>query len=714
MAFLVPAVLAGAAAIAAPIAIHLLNKRQVKVIPWAATRFLLESVKKNQQRLKIEDLILLLLRCLFIVLLALAFARFVLNPGGVQGAGNSGPAVAVIILDQSASMGQSDGFQTRFVRAKDAADKLLGQMGSGSQVALFLAGSHVRQMIPRPTSNLPLVRRTLEVAEPTLETSDLAEAIRLALETLKPFEGARKEIFVLSDNQASAWTQIAETEKLVSENSDVQITFVNLGAEAGEDNLAITSLIPETRAPAADQATGFLIEVSNFGAVPAEGVRVTLSVDDGPPVDEAVIDVIGLGESRTLRLNARFPSPGSYTLRAAIPADRMPSDNERAVAVRVIDRITMAIVEGGSTDAKNDSRDAFFLANALTPVPPARRADYYLQVEAVAPSWLQTADLSNQAAIFLSNVPKLGPAAAEKLEEYVRGGGALVIFPGSRVEPNAYNADPVLSTMLPAILGNPIKPGQDDQSLTWQTGDYPHPITSLWNDKKNGNLGSVRATGYFPLELPPTKEPATDTRVIVNYTDGSPAAVEAPYGKGRVVLFSGPATTDWSNLPIHPNFVPFLRRLIGHLASEDSATALAPGSVFLTKVPIDLAGREVSVIAPGSDGKPRTSGLIELGNQEAILRFRDTNETGAYRFFVPGSDQPIAALAVQMEAKESDLKMLPNEQFATLSTRESSSGALENAPPAKVRREFWTIFLWAGFLVAMAEMALAHRFSFAK
>ncbi|MES2921364.1 MAG: BatA domain-containing protein [Verrucomicrobiota bacterium] len=719
MAFLVPAVLAGAAAVAAPIAIHLLNKTRVKVVRWAATRFLLESLQKNKRRLKVEDLILLGLRCLFIVLLALAFARFVLNPGGSQESAGSAPVVAVMLFDQSASMGQSNGFQTRFDQAKDAAGKTIGGMGSGSQVALFLIGNHINQVLPRPTSNLPLVRRSLDVAEPTNETSDMGPAIQLALETLKPFTGTKKEIYVFSDGQASAWKDLDKIQKLLAEAPDVHLNVVDLGAKSGEDNLAITTLKAETGVTAAGQLSGFLVEVSNFGTAPATGVRVTLAVDDGAPVDEAMLDTVEPGKSRVIRLNSRFPKPGYYTLRAAIPADRMPVDNERAVAVHVIDQMNVAIVEGTAARSK-ESRDAYFLANALAPVAPSRRADYYLKIEAVVPSWLQSADLARQGIIFLTNVPKLDAASAGNLEKYVDEGGTLVIFPGSQVQPAAYNDDPVLGPMLPAKLGPKKDAGKDSKSSAWQARGYAHPVASLWNDPKNGNLGSVRATEFFPLLLQPAKDPANDARTIVKYADDTPAVVERPYGKGRVVLFSSAATTDWNNLPIHPNFVPFLQRLVSYLTPDKSAESLviAPGAVFQAKVPGELAKREVSVIVPNSDGKPRPAGKVELVNQDAVVRYRDTAKTGAYRFAVAGVEKPVAALAVQMDAKESDLRLIPAGDLAALNggkaTTLTEGAATQVAPPTKVRREFWIFFIGCAIFVALLETALAHRFSFAK
>ena len=72
MSFLNPALLMGAAALAIPIIVHLLNRRRFKRVKWAAMRFLQVSLERNQRRMKVEDWILLLLRLAIVALIVLA------------------------------------------------------------------------------------------------------------------------------------------------------------------------------------------------------------------------------------------------------------------------------------------------------------------------------------------------------------------------------------------------------------------------------------------------------------------------------------------------------------------------------------------------------------------------------------------------------------------------------------------------------------------
>ena len=94
---------AGTAAVAAPIIIHLLNRRRFKKIDWAAMDFLLEAQRLNRRRVKLEELILLLLRCLAMILIGLLIARPSLDIN-VSGLLKAGQTERVIVLDDSLSM----------------------------------------------------------------------------------------------------------------------------------------------------------------------------------------------------------------------------------------------------------------------------------------------------------------------------------------------------------------------------------------------------------------------------------------------------------------------------------------------------------------------------------------------------------------------------------------------------------------------------------
>ncbi|HSI09980.1 MAG: BatA domain-containing protein, partial [Rariglobus sp.] len=186
MSFFAPAFLIGLAGLSLPVLIHFLRRKKLQVIPWAAHRFLIASIKRNKQRLQFEDLLLLLLRCLLLALIVLAFARPFFKSAGKPGAAAADNVAAqtVLLVDHSASTGWSDGVRTRLDEIRELADAELTALPGGAGVAVIAYSDRVMPVIARPTRDLALVRRELARLHPVSRGSDLAPALRAALDLL--------------------------------------------------------------------------------------------------------------------------------------------------------------------------------------------------------------------------------------------------------------------------------------------------------------------------------------------------------------------------------------------------------------------------------------------------------------------------------------------------------------------------------------------------
>ena len=119
--FEIPAVAAAAAgaAISIPVVIHLLNRKRYRIVPWAAMRFLLAAQRKTSRKLRIEQLLLLAVRCLLLLLLLAAMCSVTpwaeaawrwFAPGGVAVAGGAARTHKILVIDGSLGMGfKADG-----------------------------------------------------------------------------------------------------------------------------------------------------------------------------------------------------------------------------------------------------------------------------------------------------------------------------------------------------------------------------------------------------------------------------------------------------------------------------------------------------------------------------------------------------------------------------------------------------------------------------
>lgn len=703
MIFLSPLVLVGLTAVGLPVAIHLMNRLRVRHLSWGAMRFLRLATQKQSSRRKMEDLLLLLARALLVALLVLAFARPVLHPSGTE-AGTDAATISVLILDQSASMGQTDGARTRLERACEAAGQYLDALAPGSSVALLPATAPTANLLAPPGNDRLAIRHALAAARPTAARNDWPAAVKTALAALHPYEGFRREIVIFTDNQATGWRNREILKPLLEAEPGISVRVVAVPAEAVE-NLAVVSVKPENALPTVEQPLACVVEIQNFGHAAATNVRVVLSTDAGAPADEIMVSYLLPGQVVPVRLRTPFTEPGFHTVTAALPPDRFPADDARSIALQVMPEMPVAMV-GEPSAGGTQRREAFFLANALVPYASANRAGHFLKIHQEEMEWLAQARLERESAIVLANPGPLTPEAAERLRAYVEQGGVLFVLPGAATLPAPLNER--LSDLLPAVLGEAREAGP--VPLAWAGSGYTHPVTALWNIRPESSLGSVVATRYFPLALR-----ATDARVVVPYQDGSPAVVEGTFGTGCVVLFSAPPNPGWSNLPLHPNFVPLVQRLLGHVfqARDNQRLLVEAGGIFRLPLNASVAGRTLLAELPGARERV-VAGQVTRTATGAQLLFADTLNPGPYRFFFEVSHLPVAAFAVQVAAEESDLRPFVGDPLDFVASASPSHPAPAAPAAHRARRELWGLLLLVAGIVALVEMIMAHRFSVSK
>ena len=70
----------GLAVTAVPIVIHMLTRLRRRPVAWGAMRFLLEAYRRHRSRLRLEQWLLLLVRCLILVILGLALSGRLESP----------------------------------------------------------------------------------------------------------------------------------------------------------------------------------------------------------------------------------------------------------------------------------------------------------------------------------------------------------------------------------------------------------------------------------------------------------------------------------------------------------------------------------------------------------------------------------------------------------------------------------------------------------
>jgi len=717
----------GLAAAAAPILLHLWNRRKFRERRWAAMRFLVEAIRKNQRRIRIEQWLLLAIRCLLVICVVLAMAKPFL-----EGLGNVIPGRRthrVLVLDSSLSMGRSvvdsAGGSSRFEQAKTVAERLAGDSRRGDAVSLVLMGSPPRVVIGDPSPNLAEVQK--EIQELTLAhgATDLEASFEAIDRVLDASPIAQKEVIFLTDLQSTSWRPRAgkgeegrgegEGLKRIIERLEARgprSIVVDLGRE-GEENRAIVDM--EVLSPVVTPSRTVLVRavVRNFGPSRADGVRVRLTTD-GRVGPEQLVD-LPVGEDVPVVFNQRFAAPGDHVIEASIEEDALTLDDRRRLVVPVRESVAALLVDG---DAKSEpfQAETDYLAAALAPAESSPGEPDLIRVEVLPDSRFAGRDLGNFDVVALCNVAQFSPAEVSALEDFLKQGGGVIIFGGDQVMADNYNR--LLYDdgrgLLPAAIG----PAQGDEtgkdaSFRFDPLGYRHPLLVDFRnqpDPVTAGLTQVRTWRYHKLTLPKN----STAEVALAFDDGDPAVIEAPRHRGLVFQVSTSADAGWTNWPVHQSYPPIIQRMVLEAAAGKTAERnIRVGAPYDQALPAAGAGAPVSVVSPGGKTIP-TRLKAEAGLSR--LHFEATDEAGAYKATIGPPLAEEVSFAANPDPAESDPAKLdeaglahrvPGWRFVHLTNwRELSHDAASVGHKGELHRPL----LYGVLLLLLVESVVAWKF----
>ena len=484
-------VAAGVALVAAPIIIHLIHRMRFKRVKWAAMEFLLKAQRRMKRKMIIEQLLLLVLRCLLMLLLGLLVAKyFGFDATGVE----AKRTFHYVVLDDSPSMGDlitDDGAE-----AVTALEK--GKRTICDRIGPALAAAPTEQLLSVARSSEPdtplsagkvsadgmaTLKGEMGGWGVTTVRGDLAALVRKGGEALNA-NGADtgKVLHVVSDFRAADWQEQSEgVRQEVKKLSDggVKVHFLDVAhpyrskdrkQPTAHDNVGITELKPAKAVVGKYEAVEFTLKVKNFGAAEVKDQRVSIRVNGDeakggrsvgfasiPPGQEAVekfelnFDRAGAADNPFAGKTAGSPLSEEdanamkkaferFNLVTAVlmtkEAGGIDADNVRHTAVEVREQLPILVIDGEpDKKEKKETSNTLYLKKFL-----ASSGTAYQWNDGV-PADLATADLTKYSFVFLLNVPALSTEARKNLEGYVTNGGGAGFWLGGAVKPAEYNKE---------------------------------------------------------------------------------------------------------------------------------------------------------------------------------------------------------------------------------------------------------------------------------
>ncbi len=636
MTFLAPWMLAGAAAVGIPLALHFLYRARYKPQPWGAMKFLRLSIEQTARRLKFQEWILLLLRCLVLLLLAFALARPAAS--SLQGVGQGDPVNAVFLMDVSYSMAARDGTSTRLDRAKAAARRVLDQLPSGSTVRIIpFAGDWVGEPGPESPGNFDQARLVLDRLQLTGLATDYEPALAAAQAALQLGSLPSQEVYLFSDLQRLGFDQQAAGVKARARaiHQQAGLYLVRCGRHRLQ-NVAIVDLLAQGGIPHTQSRASFTALVRNSGTEAVRNLTVSLELANRVFAKESrPIAELGPGQTTPVTLSVLLEEPGRQVLTASVQNDDLETDNRLQRVIDVREQVRVLVVDGSEPTPRPEQEASFYLLHALRPVSPAAWLDYHIQPRRVTPQGALPALLADKDVCILVDVPLSDPPTGlrqdfiDRLIRFVQDGKGLWIIGGPQVKPADYNA------MLGSGVATPLLPADLAQAVTAPVDRPFHPAVesiptgSYLAGFQRGQLQQINDVEVFQslrlVDLP------TEARVLLRFASGDPMLLSRPVGAGEVLLLTTNLDPRWTDWPVfRTSYLPFVHASLAHLTQGSVHAANRTAGESLAWYPPDLT-QTYQLVRP--DGQTIVLGRPDGRNVDARLALttRATELPGIYR-----------------------------------------------------------------------------------
>jgi hypothetical protein len=590
MSWLFPLYLAGAAAIIAPILLHLRRRPPQDRVEFSSLLFLDASTPVPVSKRRLENWPLLLLRCLALILLALMFARpFVQSETTTA---TSADHATLILLDRSASMRRDD----LWPRAVAEAERLFKAAKITDRISLAVFDHELTPVWTfeedrsTPATRSTALQARLAALAPTWNATQLDRALIAAVPSFDSSTASlKKRIHLITDLQEGTHLDALRT---IAWPAELTLKVHRLDP-ATNDNLSI-ALTARDEEGTADSLVRLRLSNTRDSALR----DFTLAWQNAPPTD-TIAAQIPPGASRILTA----PPNSTHATLLTLTGDKYDFDNHLFIAPPQPRAVRIHFL-GDEATRDEAAAPLYYLARALQPtatLAPALTAGKALPAQ--APDLLVISGTTPPADTYT------------RLRDFVTAGGFLIQVATS-------SADAALLQTLTGIPGLTIKEGaaNDDYRMLADV-KTEHPLLQPFADPKLRDFTKLRFWKHRQIEI---KDTANKLETLASFDNGDPAILTTRIGKGTlIVLASGWHPSD-SQLALSTKFVPLL---YGWLAaagfSHDPAATLLVGD----SLPLDATSAH-TITDPANQthklkpGETFTTTLVGLHQVQSAIHTR--------------------------------------------------------------------------------------------
>ena len=618
--------------ISIPIVLHILNKARPKKVNWAAMELLQKTTQQQSKKIKLEDWLLMVLRCLTFLLVALAMMRLVFVNSSDLFSGAS--RELILVIDSSYSMNHGQ-YESRFDLAKKKAMKIVNSLPSGSKISLVTIGDEPEVLIRHRDPSEISLERYFAALEAKPEGFGLEVSLSVLDELLNESDSANREVIFLTDAQKRSWCENSESaiEEFAELGQKASISLLPLGDESYE-NLALSDFHMTSGACRSGGFINLSAKIINHGESLA-----TASIElfhNSNIVDVTSVSSLQPKEERLLRFGVQLESSGPNKFQLSLESDNLEDDNSAYLAIDVPDKLKVLIVEG--------SPGAGRYLELATQLERSGYAEGLICTVSLA-SLVSAEQIEKNDVVVLADVGDLDEENIKILDEKVRNGAGLLVYAG--VNMDAFSAEQIIGRLVTMDWEKKVSPedGRDHQIRVSPQSDQ----LGLELRRLEAEILDCKVNGFHQVQT------AADSKILLELDNGNPLLFIQEVERGKLAIFTTGADREWSSLPLNPAGPILFHLLLQELSTGDRQKSLRIGESARVEIRSNRLGAEPKLIGPSGEVSVPVRQEARESNKYIELLLSKTEIPGFHELQF-GDNTDFEVLAANLDAGESDLK----------------------------------------------------------
>jgi hypothetical protein len=685
MRFINPSFLYLLPLVSVPIIIHLLGRQRYKKIEFSSLRFLRELETDVIRRLKLRQIILLILRTLLILLLILIFARPYRSSVAPSMALSTGETLYLLIDNSSSMSGISQG-------------KSLLEVGNESiksaigEIAFPIILKSVESVNSDIIQNYDLIssHSQMENALDRFPVKPSYGAIDKALlsiqKEIKRNEESSVSIWILSDFQENSWESLNLAEHPIFTLAQREgIRIILLPVFHRENNIAINEVILPDQINEKGKSSLVKVHLENWSEDRSE-VSVSLFLK-GERIGQTVAELQANGQREVIFEFIPMVT-GNLEGKAVIQDDALLNDNERFFILNIPETIRVLIVGTDIDDGK-------FIQNALT-----SGGSSVIKSKITSTGLLPIENLQDYDVIFFSNVSNIQPSLKTTISEFLENGKGVILFLGDKCTPEDYNDFWAKEFSFPRWKD--IRQASEETFLKIGEFQYDHPIfKGLWIEEKP-SIGSpyfYRIPGFLI---------GKNHSIIANYNEGTPFMIESVYNNTKALVFATSPDIEWTDFHLTGLFPVLMQRITLYMSGNSlrSEEYFTGDTVEFEIMDKELFDSPVVITPTGKKFMP------EYVKKRGKYRFCETSEPGCYEVKLRGI--AVKNFIVNISPEESGGKFLSIDELKDIAEVKPSKIAIaesdgsEELSGLRTTNEYTNLLIVFALIIALLEMYIGR------